>query len=134
MNKNCENCNKGFTPSQPHQRFCCTSCRQENHYKRKFGLLGTFTDVKNGQPTERTTDEQNGLKTAKNADMGIFERLMDEREARISDKIALAKAEMEITMLKKELESAQGLAGIAKELAPVIAQLFTPTTTPKQPE
>ena len=124
MIKKCENCSKEFEPKQEHQRFCSASCRTENHYRKKFGIKEPFKASFTEQPTERATDDKNGLKTPKNADMGIFERLMDEREARISDKIALAKAEMEMQMLKRELEDAKGFAAIARELAPALTQLL----------
>jgi hypothetical protein len=124
MRKQCENCTTEFEPKQDHQRFCSGNCRTENHYRKKFGIKEPFKASFTEQLTERVTDDKNGLKTAKNADIGIFERLMDEREARISDKIALARAEMEIQMLKRELEDAKGFAAVARELAPALTQLL----------
>jgi hypothetical protein len=56
--------------------------------------------------------------------MGIFERLLDERESRLSDKIKLAQAEMRIEMLEKELEDARSFAGMAQQFAPIIAGIF----------
>ena len=62
--------------------------------------------------------------------MGIFERLLDERESRMTDKIKLAQAEMKIEQLQRELEDAKGFAAIARELAPVIGQLLSPKQQP----
>jgi hypothetical protein len=131
MKKQCENCSKEFEQKQDHQKFCSTSCRTENHYKRKFGLKEPFKAELNAYQTETITDDEKRLKTALNADKGIFDRLLDEREARMTDKIKLAQAEMRIQMLEKEVEDAKGFATIARELAPALAQLLTPINQPK---
>jgi hypothetical protein len=124
MKKHCENCSKEFEQKQDHQKFCSSSCRTENHYRKKFGLKEPFKSELNAYQTETITDDEKRLKTALNADKGIFDRLLDEREARMTDKIKLAQAEMRIQMLEKEVEDAKGFATIARELAPALAQLL----------
>jgi hypothetical protein len=124
MKKHCENCSKEFEQKQDHQKFCSSSCRTENHYRKKFGLKEPFKAELNAYQTETITDDEKRLKTALNADKGIFDRLLDEREARMTDKIKLAQAEMRIQMLEKEVEDAKGFATIARELAPALAQLL----------
>lgn len=131
MKKQCENCSKEFEQKQDHQKFCSTSCRTENHYKRKFGLQEPFKAEFNAHQTETITDAEKRLKTAIIADKGIFDRLLDEREARMTDKIKLAQAEMRIQMLEKEVEDAKGMSAMMRELAPALAQLLTPINQPK---
>jgi len=123
--KSCECCGSPFEQKQEHQKFCSTKCRTENHYRKKYGISEPFKTLNNGNTTESISDERTRLKTPINAEFGMFDRLLDERESRMADKIKLAQAEMKIEMLEKELENAQSLASMAKEFAPVIAGIFS---------
>ena len=131
MIKHCENCSNEFQQKQEHQKYCSTKCRTENHYRKKLGIKQPFNTAFTEQLTDKATEEQNAFKTLKNADIGIFERLLDERESRMTDKIKLAQAEMRIEQLQRELEEAKGFSAIARELAPTLAQLLTLNNQPK---
>lgn len=61
----------------------------------------------------------------------MFDRLLNERESRITDKIELAEARMEIKMLQKELAEANSMAAILKEVAPHLVQIFNPVKNGK---
>lgn len=39
-------CQKEFTPSRPHQRYCSSSCRMNNHAASDGGLRGVASSVR----------------------------------------------------------------------------------------
>lgn len=125
MTKNCENCDKAYETKQEHSRFCSNGCRTENYYRRKFQSEKPFI----GGLTENSTDvhqtDKQRLNEEINANSGMFDRLMNERESRITDKILLAEARMEIKMLQRELEDAKSMSAMMKEIAPHLVQVFT---------
>ena len=120
----CENCNTSFEPKQPHQRFCSTQCRTEAHYKRKFAVKEPVLGTNNGHRAEYMEDEEKRLKTALNGSYGIFDRLLQERESRMEDKIKLAQAEMKIQYLEQKLKDEESSSMDTDKLIAAFTALF----------
>lgn len=126
---NCDNCQKSFEAKQPHQKFCSTTCRTENHYKRKFAI----NEPNNGRMSENTTDyketAQQRYITPINDNMAIFDRLLTERESRMDDKIKLAQAEMRIQYLEQKLKDQEGEGLKTEQMITALTTLFTAQNT-----
>lgn len=98
--KECENCSKEFEPKNSWAKFCSTKCRTDNHFRLKYGINDRKTDE--NASVQRTIN--NHLTHSITDSVAIFDRLLNERESRINDKILLAQAEMKIQMLEQQLK------------------------------
>ena len=97
MNKECNNCGKGFNAIKQWQKYCSNACRISSHNKRTHA---TETQQINAMETQQNNATE--TQSAKQID-AMLERILNERQQVFESKIATMQKDYENKILELRL-------------------------------